>query len=1033
MNLPEFSVKRSVTVTMFIMIIVVLGFISLTRLGLDMLPDITFPVMAVITSYEGVAPGEIENVVTKPLEEIVTTVKNVKNVSSFSQEGISAIIVEFEWGTNLDAAAQDIRDKIDMFKDFLPEDISNPLISQMDPSMMPVVVYGITGGENRDMFSLKKWIEDDFKSQMEQVDGVASVMVAGGLTREINVRVDRKKLESYNVGMTQVIMALGMSNTNTPAGHIEKGYNEYLLRTLGEYKNVEEIENTAVTQKNGVPILVKDIAKVEDTHAEIRDYARTNGRESCVLVLNKESGANTVKVSRRANKALKRIEANKPQDINIYPVFDQARMITKILAATGQNGLWGGFLAIVIIYLFLKNWRPTFTIFLAIPLSLLCIFIPLYFLGYTLNFITLIGLALGVGMLVDNSIVVIENVYRHLEAGQGRMHAAIAGATEVASAITASTMTTIAVFVPLIFATGITGRIFRDLAFTIAFSLIGSLVVALTIVPMVASKLFRKRTGDEHRTDFLGKLLNRMQESYRGTISWVLVHPKRMYIYAVLFMVGSFALLPFVGKEFFPKTDSHMAMAQVKMPIGTNLEETNRVVKQVENIITSEEGVEVLSVFLGLSEEQKQDAAWGSGAAGVNEAQVMIKLMAKKDRKRGSEEIINSIRRRMPVIEGAKFDFYDMGGMMMMGSQQKPINIKIFGKDLDMLEKISDELLAKIKNVKGIFDADTTLVKARPEMKIEILRDKAAKLGLSMREIGGAIQTAMQGRIATRLRREGDEINVRVRLREQDRQTVEDLEDVIITSQFGTQTRLKDVARIYYGLGPIKLDRENQKRKVAIEANISGRDLGSITSEIKKIVDGTRLPEGYFVEFGGESEQLKDMFVDLSMIFALAVLLVYMVMAAQFESFTHPLVIIFSVPFSIVGVILALVFTGKNISLPMGMGLILLSGIIVNNGIVFIDYVNQLRSQGMEKLQALAEAGAVRLRPILMTALTTALGMFPLAISRAEGANIRSAVAITIIGGLAIGTALTLVLMPLVYNTFDGIALKVKEKYLSRI
>jgi len=714
-------------------------------------------------------------------------------------------------------------------------------------------------------------------------------------------------------------------------------------------------------------------------------------------------------------------------------VFDQARMITKILAATGQNGLWGGFLAIVIIYLFLKNWRPTFTIFLAIPLSLLCIFIPLYFLGYTLNFITLIGLALGVGMLVDNSIVVIENVYRHLEAGQGRMHAAIAGATEVASAITASTMTTIAVFVPLIFATGITGRIFRDLAFTIAFSLIGSLVVALTIVPMVASKLFRKRTGDEHRTDFLGKLLNRMQESYRGTISWVLVHPKRMYIYAVLFMVGSFALLPFVGKEFFPKTDSHMAMAQVKMPIGTNLEETNRVVKQVENIITSEEGVEVLSVFLGLSEEQKQDAAWGSGAAGVNEAQVMIKLMAKKDRKRGSEEIINSIRRRMPVIEGAKFDFYDMGGMMMMGSQQKPINIKIFGKDLDMLEKISDELLAKIKNVKGIFDADTTLVKARPEMKIEILRDKAAKLGLSMREIGGAIQTAMQGRIATRLRREGDEINVRVRLREQDRQTVEDLEDVIITSQFGTQTRLKDVARIYYGLGPIKLDRENQKRKVAIEANISGRDLGSITSEIKKIVDGTRLPEGYFVEFGGESEQLKDMFVDLSMIFALAVLLVYMVMAAQFESFTHPLVIIFSVPFSIVGVILALVFTGKNISLPMGMGLILLSGIIVNNGIVFIDYVNQLRSQGMEKLQALAEAGAVRLRPILMTALTTALGMFPLAISRAEGANIRSAVAITIIGGLAIGTALTLVLMPLVYNTFDGIALKVKEKYLSRI
>ncbi len=1026
MNLPDFSIKRSITTTMLVLIIVVLGAISFLRLGLDFMPEITYPALSVITRYTGVSSEDIESLVTKPIEEAVLTVKGVKDVNSISQEGFSAVMVEFEWGTNLDFAAQDIRDKIDFLKDFLPEDITRPMVFKFDMSMMPVVAYGVTG--KRDPLSLRKFTEDILKEQLEQVDGVASCIVYGGYEKEILIAVDRKKLEGYKLSLDFVMRRIASENVTLPAGYIDKVYKEYVIRTMGEFKNINEIKNILITMVNGVGVYLKDIATVKQTHKEVRDYARTNKRNSCMIMVSKESGANTVIVSNRIERKLSHIKKLLPSDIKIHTLFSQAKFIKKIIKVTSGNAIWGGILAIIILYFFLRNWRPTATIGVAIPLSIMATFIPLYFLGHTLNLITLIGIALGVGMIVDNSIVVIENTFRHLELGKPRVESARLGATEVGMAITASTLTTVSVFLPLLFAGGIAGKIFKGLAVSVTSSLLASLLVAITIVPMVASKLF-KRKEKQHKITSSKMSFPFFQKKYKNFLKKVLNNKKK-----VLFIgLGSFILVmlltPFVKKEYFPKIDQGMITIMVKMPVGTTLDETNRVVKMVEDIVSKEKGVETYGAFLGITKGGEIDAAFGTGPSGVHEGEIFIRLYDKAKRKRTLTEVISSIRSKLPKIGGVKFEFMDMGSAMIMGGvTQKPINIKIFGKDLKTLESISNKIIDKLKRIKGIYDIDSTLKKGKPEIRIYIDREKSARLGLNTSQIAHTIETAFLGKVSGRLRYKGEEIDIRVRLRKEDRKNLEDLKELFVPNVKGEPIRLQEVTNIEFERGPIKLTRENQKRVISVTSNLSGKDLGSVMNKIKKEISKIYFPPGYFVEYGGEAKEMRETFVTLSEVFLLSVLLIYLIMAAQFESLIHPLVIMFTVPFAIVGVILSLLITGKSLSLPTGMGVLILSGIIVNNGIVFIDYINQLRKKGMEKTEAIIEAGAIRLRPILMTASTTIFGMLPLAVSKLEGSASRSVVAISIIGGLIVGTFLTLIILPIIYSVLENIGDRIKRK-----
>ena len=1024
MNLPKFSVDKPVTITMMVLIIVVFGFISFSRLGLDMLPDIEFPVVSVITSYPGVTSEDIEDVLTKPIEDAVSTVKDVKSVSSISQEGVSVVMIEFNSGTNVDFAAQDLRDKIGLIEDCLPQDANKPMVVKMDVSAMPVLAYGVTS-DSVDILKLKKILEDNVKDKIERLDGVASVELRGGQEREILVKLNKPQLESYGITQGQIAQILRGENINLSGGFIEQGLQEFSLRTVGEFKNLEEIKNTVIVVKNGAPIYLKDVAQVLDTHKETRSYCRTNKKDSILLLVSKQSGANTSQVVEAIKNEVPKLKKSLSQDINFKLVMDQSHLIKTSTNSVTQSGVIGGLLAILIIYLFLRNWRPTFAIALAIPLSLIATFIPLYAVGYTLNLMTLGGLALGIGMLVDNAVVVIENIYRHLEKIGKRQKAAIIGAKEVGMAITAATLTTIAVFLPMSLGTGIAGQISRGLSLTIIFALFSSLFVALTLVPMIASKIFKKREKAEDYKKASGeKYFIKIKNIYKKVLVWSLNNRFKTMVVTVGLLIGTVALMPFIGTEFMPVSDQGMMLLGVKMPIGTSLDETDKIVRLIENDLVDIDEISAITSFVGLDEASRSESvALGLGSAGINEAQIFIRLKDKKDRKHSAEDIQEIIRQKLPKIRNMEINFMDMGKILISGSSF-PVEIKVFGKDLDILRNVSGEIAQKINNIEGIRDVDTSLSQGKPELVITIDRERASYLGLTVGQIGSTIKNSMQGVVATQLRQGGEETDIRIRYDKIYRDDIKQIENLTITTPMGSQVPLKQVARVSKGEGPIKIDREDQLRKVVVTANVLDRDVGSVVKDIKNRLSDYNLPSGYFIEYGGSYKQMQDTFDTLGWALALGILLVYMIMASQFESLIHPFIVMFEIPLAFIGVGLALFITGQSLSLPSFMGVIMLAGIVVNNAIVLIDYINQLRKKGMAKFDALVEGGTTRLRPILITSITTMLGMLPMALARQEGSEMMRPMAIAVIGGLLVSTALTLVIIPVIYSIVEGISLK---------
>lgn len=1017
MKIAEFSVKRRVTVMMMIVLIIILGGLSFTRLGLEIFPDMDFPVISILTTYQGASPEDIEESVTRPLERSIATVKDIKSFSSRSMENASLIMVEFDWGTNLDFAAQDLRDAVELYAGYLPRDAAKPLVFKFDMGQMPVISYGVTG--NMSGHDLRKVLDDEISVRLNQLAGVASISVMGGEELEKQIIVDKNRLEFYNIAIDELLMAVGASNLNLPAGHIQSGKNEFLLRTVAQYESIEDIKNTPIRRTpDGQVIQIKDVAEVREDAKENRYKLRTNSQPTAYMWVSKEAGANTLRVVNRVKEEIRNIHDDYGNQIVFHEIMDFGIPIQNVTSGAASNLLVGGILAILIMFLFLRNWRPTLAISLAIPISVIATFVSLYLANFSLNLMTIGGLALGVGMLVDNSIVVIENIYRHLEMGKNRIQAASDGATEVGMAITASTLTTIAVFFPMIFSEGITGILVRGLALTVAFSLFASLFVALTIVPVIASYLFKM---DEDRTPIVKskQLFERFKKHYLKLLNTLLRHRVATLTIVAFLFFSSFGLLFFIGTEFMPEGDPPFVIMNLKMPIGTTLEETDNMVWQIEQVFLETDGIMNVMSIVGPMEEGAMDP---TNPQDVNEAQIVGRLYRMKDRTLSHEEIREHIRSHLPHIEGGELHFFTTAEMM--GGTDTPIEIKIFGRDLQILSAIAGRIENRITGLEHLTDITNSMREGKLEAHIIIDKEKALLYGLTTAQIGNAVQTATLGSIAGVFRHAGEEIDIRIRMDEQFRRTEEDILQLSLASPLGFTIPLNQIASVEYSEGPVRIERENQTRKVTVTSGVTGtRDVGGVArtviNETQDIVN--ELPPGYFVEFGGTYKDIQEGFKTLGLALALAIVLVYLVMASQFESLKQPFIVMFTIPLATIGVLYILFLTGITLSVASFVGAIILAGIVVNNGIVLIDHINQLRLNGTEEHKAILQAGSDRIRPVLITAITTMMGMLPMALSTGEGSQMKVPMALTVIGGLLAATFFTLLVIPVIYSVVEKI------------
>lgn len=1012
----KFSVRHPVTILMFIGVLLVLGVVSLSRMGLDLLPQMTYPAVTVVTSYENVAPEDIEQLITKPIESVVSTVSGVKKVTSQSIEGASVVIAEFEWGTNLDFAAQEVRDKIGLIERYLPADVQKPIVFKFDASMMPVARY-IATSDRYTLTQLKKLLENDIKPYLERVEGVATVDVIGGREIEYWVEVEVPKLLEAGVSFSQISQMLQLNNFNFPSGRVDVRHKTLLIRTVGEYSNIRDLENQVVGfRKNGLPVFLKDVAKVYATESERLGFAKNFKDEAIIVSVYKRSGANTVQVVQRVDRAVKRI-GQWYKDVDLQKGFDQARFITKSASETINSGIIGAILAAIMIFLFLIDLRPTLVISLAIPLSVIISFTVLYFLGYSLNMMTLAGIALGVGMLVDAAVVVVENIFRHEEQGEDRYNAAINGAEEVWTAISASTLSNIVVFLPLIYIGGMIGQFTKPLAITVTVTLLASLLVAVTIIPVmtssyitqaVALKEMRKRYWFTPLRDLYHKILTRFVLPKRGII----------LVGTVILFIVSIPILKFIDREFVPSMDMGTAIISIELPPATNLQETEHYVDQLVDIAKEYPEVERVMATGGLSSGMMFGTSQGS-----NTATLMIRLVDAAKRKKSAMQVANEILQKTPVYQGATVKSMDLVNTLFFGGAGKPVEISIYGKDLEELLSLANTVADEIGKIKGIEGVELSFKKAKPELRINILRDKAAYFGLTPIQIQRELQIAFQGVTTTKLRLRGKDYDLVLKADTSYlKESVEKLFYFPIITPTGAVIPLKEIAEFSYDLGAVQIDHENQSRVIKVLADIQGRKKSEVFSEIRDRLFKISLPEGYSLQIKGEFEQVQDMVKNLGISIFAAILLVYMILAAQLESLRDPIIIMLTIPLAFVGSIWALFITGTTISVPSMVGVLILVGVVVNQAIVMLTFYKELREKGVDPLEAVIQGSVTRLRPVLITNLTTIFGLIPMALSRhTEGGALRQPLAVAMIGGLVASTIMAFLVVPVIYTYFEKI------------
>ncbi|MGE5483969.1 MAG: efflux RND transporter permease subunit [Ignavibacteriales bacterium] len=1022
--LAQTSAGRPVAVTMLILVLVVFGMFSFQRLSVDLLPEMNFPVAAVITSYSGAGPAEIERLVSVPIEEAVSTITNVKSVTSTSQEGLSFVVVEFDYSTDMDYAALQVREKAEQTRARLPDDAEAPMVMKFDPGMMPVLFLGVGG--NSDTVSLRKVAEDSIKPALERIPGVAAVDVSGGNQEEIRVTLDQEMLGHYGLTFDDIARALTAENVNIPGGSAESGKAVYVVRTVGEFRSVDEMGDIVVGAANGAAVHLRDVARIERTVEEVTQHTRMNQKASVGVQVRKQSGASTVAVSKLVTRELTLLSSTLPEGVEIKTVFDQAKYTQRAINDVYNNAYMGAILAIVVLYVFLQSLRHTLVIGVSIPVSVIGTFLMMYLAKLSINMMSLGGLALGVGMMVDNSIVVLENIYRYAEEGHDPWTSAVEGTIEVGGAIWGSTTTNVSVFLPILFVSGITGQIFRELALTVTFSLMASLLVAVTVVPMVCYRTLVLSGGKtrERARGAVGRFLDSVARwtgeiipgYYLRALQWSLSRKRLVVGMTVLSVVLAGAALLGVGKQFLPASDEGQFSISVEMPAGTALAETDRVVAGIEREVVAFEEVDAVFASSG------QGGMFGGQASHVGS--IEVQLLPKAQRRRSTDQVVEAVRQKTAGIPGAKVTVQAASFMGGHGGGGAPISILLKGRDTKVLEEISTRIVELISSIPGTREVRTDIEARLPEAQVFVDREKAAARGLTTHQVASAVRAALTGQVSTNYRVGGDEISVRLRLPESQRKQLVDLKYVKIPAPTGSPVTLGEVARVELSIGPMVINREDQSRVIRITGALAGRDLASVMSDIRtKMRTLSSLPPGYSWEFGGEGQEMAESFADLGQALLLAVVIIYMLLAAQFESLLQPLVIMFTVPLSAVGAIWGLFLTGRPITIISYTGFIMLVGIVVNNGIVLIEYVNILRRRdGMSRMEALLTAGPKRLRPILMTSLTTILGLIPLCLGIGESAETEAPLATVIAAGLATSTVLTLVVIPVAYELFERLS-----------
>jgi len=1011
-NLPRASVRRPVFTTMTTLIVVILGAVSLSRLRIDLLPNIELPTVTVRTQYEGASPEVMERLITQILEEIIARVPGVEEMSSESSEGNSSIRVTFAWGTDVDAAALDLQSTIEDEINELPDDVVRPRISKFDVASYPVVILGISS--DLDPVELTQLIEDQIRYRFARLPGVAQVDLWGGYDREVRVEFDPDRLRALRLPLDTVLDAIRDANLDLPAGKIEHGRYEVTLRAPAEFRDLDEIRNTVVMERAGSVVTLGQVAGVEDTYERLTRLVRVNGERGLRVAIRKQADANTVEVSKSVLAEIDAVNAAFPQ-IRVAAVVNQGNFIERSIANVAQSVMYGGGLALLVLLLFLRSVRSTLVIALAIPISGVATFALIYFGGFTLNLMTLGGLALGVGMMVDSSVVVLENIFRRRdEEGEPAAEAAVNGATEVAGAIIASTITTLVIFLPLIFVRGVTGILFQELAYVIMFSLGASLVVSLSIVPMLASMLLRDGGAAGGVAAAAEHAFRGMTNGYRDLLQWVLGHRFVTIAIAGLVFAASLLLVPLLGTEFLPPSDEGEVSVTGEMELGTRLDLVDRQTRVMEDIVRQAVPEATASVVTV--------GATGWRANQASQGQIQLSLVPATQRARSNTQIADDLRRRLAGrVPGMQIRTRARQGQFLLervlGSDEG-LQVEVRGYDLETLDILAKRVAAALADVPGVTDVDLTREAGLPQQEIRVDRDRVADLGLTVRDVTEVIETAVAGARAGNYRTGGNSYRILVRLKDAEKRSLDEILDLMLATPAGDQVALRSVVDTRAGRGPLIIDRKDQQRLVTVQANVAGRDLGSVAKDVQGRLDGIPRPVGYDLHVAGNFEEQQKAFDELLVSLGLALVLVYMVLACQYESFRDPLVVMFSVPLAAVGVLVTLFLTRTTLNVQSAIGCIMLGGIVVNNAILLVDQAGQLVRSGRSVREAVAEAGRRRLRPILMTSLTTILALVPLAFGVGEGADAQAPLARAVVGGLSASTLITLVLIPAVYSLF---------------
>jgi hydrophobic/amphiphilic exporter-1 (mainly G- bacteria), HAE1 family len=1009
MKLPELSVRRRVAFLMLFIAIFGTGIFGLTQLGVDMYPDMEFPMIMVLSTMEGAGPEEMENLVTDPLEQALARVSNVKEVTSTSSPGISVVTAEFNWGHSLEQAETDVRRQLEMFEALLPDDASDPLIFALDPSMQPVLYVGFSSEVLND-FDLRTLVEEEIEPLFSRLDGVGSAVTVGGRERQINVTVDPAALLDAGITVTQIVGALSSVRNNTPAGRIDAGGMNLSIRIESAFHDIEEIEQLVVGMRNGVPVRLREVAAVEDGEAELLQYVRFNGEPSISMYMNKRSDANTVNVCARIREQLDNVTRDYSGLLTPVVLFDQSEFIEQSINNLGNTAVEASILAFLVLLFFLRSWRGSSIAGIAIPISVFVTFAVMHFTDVQLNMISLAGLALAIGLLVDNAIVVLENIYRHREMGQSPFDAAINGASEVSNAITASTLTTLAVFVPILFVPGLAGQLFREMVLTITFSLTVSLFVALSLVPLISSWV--KKLVPRHKPRSigfrLGSLIDRLENRYNRIVAWAVTHKKLVLFSTAGAFILSILMLTRLPSEFFPESDDGFLMMDIELPLGTSLERTDQAVRALEDSIQAiipED--DLMAIFSTVGESEGVMAIFGS--SGSNAAMLRVRLTSSSQRETTMFEYQDEMRevlRNMPGVEYSS----EAGMSFLSGSA---IEITLYGDNLDLLYAKAEEIRDAIASIDGVADPTTSMEDLIPEYSFIPDPVRLSLMGFSQSQLAMDVRYGFQGSNASVYREDDEEFNINVRYPEEMRDSREDLEYATVLGM-----PLISMGTLEQRLISNVITRKNQARMVTISCDVSGaRSLGEVASDVMSALRGIDT-SGFRFEMGGEMEDQRETFMYLGLAILVAAALVYMVMAGQFESFLEPFIIIFTLPLAFIGVVLGLFVTSTPLSVMAIIGMLMLAGIVVNNGIVMIDYANQLRKRGKDIQESIIEASTTRMRPIMMTAATTILAMVPLALGIGEGAENWAPMAITVIGGLFMATVLTLVVEPCIYVIF---------------